>query len=41
VNRRIGWVGPIEELEELDELAAAVTIPDQGMNLASQQIDAG
>src|SRR5262249_49906377 len=41
VKRRIDWIGPIEELEELDELAAAVTIPDQGVNLAGQQIDAG
>ena len=41
VDRRVGWVGLIEELEELDELAAAVAILDQGVHLAGQQIDAG
>ena len=33
-------VGTIEKLEEFDELSAAMTIPDQRMNLASEQIDA-
>ena len=41
VDCRVGWVGLIEELEELDELAAAVAILDQGVHLAGQQIDAG
>ena len=41
MDRRVGWVGLIEELEELDELAAAVAILDQGVHLAGQQIDAG
>ena len=41
VDRRVGWVGLIEELEELDELAAAVAILDQGVHLAGEQIDAG
>jgi len=36
VDRRVGWVGGIVEFEELDELAAAVTIADQGVNLAGQ-----
>ena len=41
VDRRVGWVGRIEEFEELDELAVAVAILDQGVNLAGQQVDAG
>ena len=40
VDRRASWVGVIEELEELDELAAAVAILDEGVNFAGQQIDA-
>jgi hypothetical protein len=31
VDRGIGRVGSVEELEELNELAAAVAIPDQRM----------
>ena len=34
-------LGGIEELEELDELTAAVAILDQGVNLAGQQVDSG
>jgi hypothetical protein len=34
----LGWIGCVEQLEELDELPAAVTISDQGMNLAGEQI---
>src|SRR6516162_3694861 len=41
VDRRVGWIGRVEKLEELDELAAAVAIFDQSVNLPSQQIDAG
>ena len=41
LDRRVGWIGLIEKLEELDELAAAVTILDQGVNLAGEKIDAG
>ena len=40
VDRRVGWVGGIEDLQELDELAAAVTVLDQGVNLAGHQIEA-
>jgi len=29
VDRRMGWIGRVEKLEELDELAAAVAILDQ------------
>jgi hypothetical protein len=41
LDRRVGWIGLIEKLEELDELTAAVTILDQGVNLAGEKIDAG
>ena len=41
LDRGVGRIGRIEQLEELDELAAAMAIPDQGVNLAGQQIDAG
>ncbi len=37
----MGRIGGIEKLKEFDELAAAMAILDQGMNLASEQIDAG
>jgi len=40
VDRGAGRVGRIEELEELDELTATVTISDQGVHLAGQQVDA-
>jgi hypothetical protein len=41
LDRRVGRIGGIEEFEELDELAAAMAILDQGVNLAGEQIDAG
>ena len=41
VDRRVGRVCGVEQLEEVDELAAAMTILDQGVNLAGQQVDAG
>ena len=34
-------VGGVEQLEEVDELAAAMAILDQGVDLAGQQVDAG
>src|SRR5215216_8059137 len=40
VDGRAGWVGRVEELQELDELAAAVAILDQSVDLAGQQVDA-
>jgi len=40
MDRRMGGVSRIENLEKFDELAAAVTVPDQGVHLAGQQIDA-
>jgi hypothetical protein len=36
-----GPIGGIEKLEEFDELAAAVAIFDQGVNLTGEQIYAG
>ena len=39
VPRKLG-VG-VEQLEEFDEFATAMTIPDQGMNLATDKIDTG
>src|SRR4029077_12112489 len=41
LDRCIGRVSGIEELEEFDELAAAVTVFDEGMDLASEQINPG
>src|SRR5215469_9821679 len=41
VDRRVGRVSRVEHLEKLDELAAAVAIPDQSMDVPGQQIDAG
>ncbi len=40
-DRGASRVGGIEQLEEFDELSAAVTVFDQGMNLAGEQIDPG
>ena len=36
---RTGRVSGIEKLEEFDELAAAVTVSDERVDLASEQID--
>ena len=41
LDRRVDRIGGIEELEEFDEFAAAMTLPDQGMNLAAEKVDAG
>ena len=40
-NRRMGRISGIEKLQEFDELAAAMAIPDQGVNITGEQIDAG
>ena len=40
-DRRAGRVSGIEKLEEFDELAAAVAVFDQGVDLAGEQIDPG
>lgn len=39
-DRGASRVGGIEQLEEFDELSAAVTVFDQGMNLAGESIPA-
>ena len=41
LDRRSGRVSSIEKLEEFDELAAAVAVFDQGVDLAGEQIDPG
>src|SRR5208337_3610364 len=41
LDRCVGRVGGIEELEELNEFAAAVAVLDEGVDLAGEQIDAG
>ena len=38
---RVGWIGGVEEFEEFDEFAAAMTVPDEGMNFAAEKVDAG
>jgi hypothetical protein len=41
LDRGAGRIGGIDKLEELDELSAAVAVPDQGMDLAGEQINPG
>ena len=41
LDRRVGWIGGVEKLEEFDEFAAAVAILDQSVNRAGEQVDAG
>ena len=41
LDRGMARIGGIDKLEEFDELAAAMAIPDQHVNLTGQQIDAG
>src|SRR6516165_6300204 len=41
LDRRVGRIGGVGVLEEFDEFAAAMTVPDQGMNLAAEKVDAG
>src|ERR1700759_2193304 len=40
LDRRAGWIGGVEQLEEFDEFAAAMPILDQRMDFASDEIDA-
>lgn len=40
-DRRVGRIGGIEPLEEFDELAAAVAISDQSVDLSGEQINPG
>ena len=39
LDRGAGRIGGIKELEEFDELAAAVAVSDQGMNPPGEQIN--
>src|SRR5271166_5394368 len=41
LDRCVGRIRGIEELEELNEFAAAVAVLDEGVDLAGEQIDAG
>jgi hypothetical protein len=40
LDRCVGRIGGVEKLEEFDEFAV-VAIPDQGMDLAGEEVDAG
>jgi hypothetical protein len=39
LDRRVGRTVGIEQFGDFDELAAAVAVPDQGMDFAGDQID--
>lgn len=41
LDRRVSRIGGIDKFEEFDEFAAAVAVPDEGVNLAGEQVDAG
>ena len=41
LDRRVGRIGGVEELEKFDEFATAMTVLDQGMDVTGEQIDAG
>jgi len=41
LDRRMRRIGGVDQLEEFDELAAAAAVLDRGVNLSSQQINAG
>ena len=41
LDRGAGRIGGIEKLEEFDELAAAVAISDERVDLAGEQINPG
>jgi hypothetical protein len=41
LDLRMGRVGSVDELEKFDEFAAAMAVPDEGVDLAGQEIDAG
>ena len=41
LDRRAGRIGRVEKLEEFDELAAAVAVSDERMDLAGKQVDSG
>jgi len=37
LGRRMGQIGSVEELEKFDEFAAAMAVPDEGVNLAGSR----
>ena len=41
LDRRMRRIGGVDQLEEFDELAAAVAVLDRGVNVSSEQINAG
>src|SRR6266545_6072558 len=41
LDRCAGRISGIEKLEEFNELPAAMAVPDQGVDLAGEQIDPG
>src|SRR6516225_6419827 len=41
LERRCGWVGRVENFEELDELATAMAVLDERVHSTGKQIDAG
>src|SRR6185295_269790 len=41
LDRGAGRISDVEKLEEFDELPAAMAVPDQGVDLAGEQIDPG
>src|SRR5215813_4151535 len=41
LDRGVGGVSGIEEFEKFNEFAAAVTFPDEGVDVASEQTDPG
>jgi hypothetical protein len=41
LDRRVGRIGGVEKLEEVDEFAAAVAILDQRVDLSGDEVDAG
>jgi hypothetical protein len=41
LDRCVSWIGGIEKLEKCDEFAAAMTVPDEGVNLTGEQINTG
>ena len=41
LDRRAGWVGGVEELQEFNEFATAVAVFHQGIDLAGHRVDAG
>src|SRR5271165_3090183 len=41
LDRSMGRIGGVDELEEFNKFAAAVAVLDEGVDLAGEQIDAG